>query len=322
MKRWYEIHLKVPKKALITFVIAASLVSNTSSASAWPWNGSAAEQQMKKEAAAAYKRITSDCYNISGYSKIKTIGSARSDQRITAANNFYIPLVEKLCLKNSKGQVFENPYYGINLSKIVSAKYSTYDYELFQSILFNVDYGFSPFTSSGTICGDGTISNSVGSGTCSWHGGYAKPRGTEVSFEEYREFKAPVADEYSKVSSMGFDWQNGGTWTEMRTPVENIKSGTTGFNCVTSSGFAQNCFHQPHYSFNFCSSDKSGTVQLLVGKEWMTAWSTYGFKIMNNCPKDTPYLFEVNGTSVLTGDMRVLFPDKTFINYRVNAGKA
>jgi hypothetical protein len=35
---------------------------------------------MKKEAAAAYKRVTSDCYNISGYSKIRSIGPARSDQ--------------------------------------------------------------------------------------------------------------------------------------------------------------------------------------------------------------------------------------------------
>lgn len=313
--------MKFPNRVTFALLVVISLATNTNSAFAWPWNGSAAEQQMKKEATAAYKRITSDCYKISGYSKIRSIGLARSDQRIKAVNNFYIPLVEKLCLKNSKGQVFENPYYGVNLSKIGSAKFLTYDYELFQSMLFNVDYGFSPFTASGTICGDGTISSSVGSGTCSWHGGYAKPRGTEVSFEEYREFEPPVKDDFSKVSAMGFHWQNSGTWVEMRTPVENIMSGAKGFNCVTSSGFKQNCFHFPHYSFNFCSSDKSGTVQLLVGKVWMDAWSAYGFKIMNNCPKDTPYLFEVNGKSLLTGNMRVLFPDKSFINYKVTAGK-
>ena len=111
MKRWYEIHLKVPKKALITFVIAASLVSNTSSASAWPWNGSAAEQQMKKEAAAAYKRITSDCYNISGYSKIKTIGSARSDQRVKAHNEQCDRQVEEQVKPRIK-QVIPQRIYG------------------------------------------------------------------------------------------------------------------------------------------------------------------------------------------------------------------
>jgi hypothetical protein len=54
----------------------------------------------------------------------------------------------------------------------------------------------------------------------------------------------------------------------------------------------------------------------------MDAWSAYGFKVMNNCPKETPYLFEVNGKALLTGNMRVLFPDKSFINYKVAAGKA
>lgn len=130
MKRWQIFSLKVPYKVLITFVIAIPLVSSTSSAFAWPWDGSAAAQQMKKDAVQAYKRITSDCYNISGYSKIKNVGAARSDERGNAVNGFYIPLVGKLCLKNSKGKVFENPYYGINLSTISSAKYSTYDYEL------------------------------------------------------------------------------------------------------------------------------------------------------------------------------------------------
>ena len=105
----------------------------------------------------------------------------------------------------------------------------------------------------------------------------------------------------------------------MKTPVLNIASGTKGFNCVSSPGFTQNYFHQPHYSFNFCSSNQSGKVQLLVGKDWMTAWSETGFKIMNNCPKDTPYLFEVNGTSVLSGSLRVLFSDGSNIGFKVSA---
>jgi len=290
------------------------------SASAWPWSDSAAQRQMKTDAINAYKRITSDCHNIAGYSKLKSTGIARSSERLNSINNFYVPMVQKLCLKGANGEVLENPYFGINLSKLNDSKYPSYEYELLQSVLFNLDYGFSPFTSAGTICSDGWISSSSGRGTCSWHGGYAKPRGSEISLSEYRKFEEPKPDEYSQVSSMGFHWQNGGTWTEMKTPIENITSGTRGFNCVTSSGFKQNCFHQPHYSFNFCSPNKSGKVQLLVGQNWVDAWTEAGFQILNNCPSDSPYLFEVNGATVLSGKMRVLFSNSSAINYSIVAG--
>jgi len=308
------------KTALLAALIILSSAISINPVAAWPWSGSAAEQQMKKDATAAYKNLTADCFNISGYSRIKNVGKARSNERLKAINDFYVPLVQKLCLKGANSSILENPYYGINLSKLNDAKYPSYEYELLQSVLFNLDFGFSPFTPAGTICGDGSLSGSVGRGTCSWHGGYAKPRGTEVNLSEYRDFESPKSDDYSKVANLGFHWQNGGTWTEMKTPVANISSGTKGYNCVTSPGFTQNCFHLPHYSFNFCSSSNSGKVQLLVGKEWMTAWSETGFKILNNCPKDTPYLFEINGTTVLSGNLRVLLGDGSNIGFKVYSG--
>jgi len=319
MNRLSKVIHRKKSDALFVLIICFGLFLNSAPALAWPWSESAAEKQMKMDASAAYKRLTSDCFNISGYSAIKSVGKSRSNERLGAINDFYVPFVQKLCLKGANGALLENPYYGINLAKLNDAKYPSYDYELLQSVLYNLDFGFSPFTSAGTICGDGWLSGSVGQGTCSWHGGYAKPRGSEINITEFRDLEAPKADSFSKVSSMGFHWQNGGTWTQMKTPVSKIASGTKGFNCVTSPGFTQNCFHQPHFSFNFCSSNQAGKVQLLVGKDWMNAWSETGFKILNNCHKDTPYFFEVNGTSVLSGSLRVLFSDGSDIGFKVSA---
>ena len=55
---------------------------------------------------------------------------------------------------------------------------------MFEGFLYEFDKGV-PFLRSGmTMCEDGSLSYSRGSGTCSWHGGYAKQRGDFFSFNE------------------------------------------------------------------------------------------------------------------------------------------
>ena len=297
-------------------VLIVTSITGSSAALAWPWSGSPEVRALEKLANSNFDNLTRDCFSYQQQNNVLKTGAARSDARIQAINKFYSGLVAKKCLKNAKGDFFINPYFGVNLSKLASASYLTYDYELYQGILYDADYGFSPFTASGTICSDGTMSSSTGQGTCSWHGGYATPRGTRLDFEKNRELERPGKNEYSELGNLSIQW-TGGYPSEMKKPVPYASIGQKGFSCVQSAGFTTNCFHVPQFAFNFCSSDKSGLLQFKVGKEWKLAWDVYGFKILNNCPKDTPYLFEVTGQSLIPGSFRVLFPDKTDIKFQL-----
>jgi hypothetical protein len=316
--------LESKKRTLVLSIMLCSAILTTlsSQANAWPWSGSAAEQSMKKQASNGYKQLTSDCFDISGYSKIKAVGQPRSTERLAAINKFAVPLVQKLCLKDSRASAFENPYFGIDLGKLNEATYPSNEYNLLQTILYNLDFGFTPFTPAGTICGDGSLSPSAGQGTCSWHGGYAKARGNGFSFNAYQEFEAPNGDKTSALSSLGLHRKNFVAWDGMQSPIPNITTGAKGFNCVTSSGFKPSCFHAPHFGFVFCGSQNTGKLQLLVGRDWTTGWSETGNKLAKNCPSDTPYLFEVNGTTVLSGNLRILFPDKSSILFKVAVGSS
>jgi len=304
--------------SLVTLIFSLILsLGSTLPAFAWPWSMSAQEKLIQKQAEKNYLFAVSDCFNISNYASIRATGLPRSNERLKAVNSFYIPLVNKLCLKDSSGKYYVNPYHGIPLNSLNNPNYDSYDYELLQAILFDLDYGFTPFTASGTICSDGTFSSSVGRGTCSYHGGYASARGTQVNFTEYRNFPKVKSDEISKLSHLGIHFSTGFP-SVMKSSVPAATNLTKGFNCTTATGFKNSCFHFPQFAFSFCSSKNSGELQMNVGKEWKTAWDLAAFKILNNCPSSSPYLFEISGESLVSGQFRVLYKDKTAMLFNIS----
>jgi len=298
-------------KVLSTSIIILILTSTT--AQAWPWSGNPATNQKRAAAQSAFKNLVASCYDLSKYPAIRSIGVARSKERIDAVNQFFGPILTSACLKDKAGTYYQNPYLGLNSNSLNSAPIGSIGNSLFESILYTVDFGFTPFSSAGTICGDGSLSQSVGRGTCSWHGGYARARGSDQLMGPLWEISYPKMNEFSKVADLGVDWVNGGSNRYLTTPVDGITTPKSGYECVKSAGFTTNCFHAPIFSLRFCGSSNTGTFQLQVGYDWVTGWKESGYKSPSDCNGKFPYLYEVNGSSLTTSTFRILLGDGSTI---------
>jgi len=81
--------------------------------------------------------------------------------------------------------------------------------------------------------------------------------------------------------------------------------------CTTSPGFVTTCMEFPNWSFDMCSSLKSGTLQEFVGSEWKTLWKVTGVLDTDSCTEKIPYFVELSGETSLklgkSSKMRMVF---------------
>lgn len=155
-------------------------------AALWSWNAQKKHQeQVRIEAVYAseltsYKGITSNCLNISIEEATRTKGGPRSSQRINAVQIAYDQVYLASCIGLNQ-KYYWNPFQRVSFSQGDYASPTQPSEWLLEGAFWAIDSGL-PFLEDGTtLCEDGSSSNSRGQGTCSWHGGYADPRGSPLS---------------------------------------------------------------------------------------------------------------------------------------------
>ena len=131
----------------------------------------------------AYEQKYLTCINPADRSEITFDNNARSEVRISEVLAKYQKIIDAPCVILRNESIYSNPYQGISINSIFNATRTPQQEELYQGVLFDVDRGVPFLRTGGSICSDGWISGSVGRGTCSWHGGYARQRGNEFLFK-------------------------------------------------------------------------------------------------------------------------------------------
>jgi hypothetical protein len=137
-------------------------------------------QQQKNE----YEVKLATCLNTREVFPFTYQNNPRSRERLESVSNLFFKIVSAPCLEKNDNKMYKNPYLGIDLGKINQNAVDENEVEIFEGFLYEFDKGV-PFLRSGmTLCEDGSLSYSRGSGTCSWHGGYARQRGEPFTFSK------------------------------------------------------------------------------------------------------------------------------------------
>lgn len=129
-----------------------------------------------------YERKLSTCVDSRDIFPFIYQSNPRSRDRLEEVSKKFNKVIAAPCFEKGDQQIYKNPYMGVNIGKLSQNSNDEIEVEIFRGILYEFDKGV-PFLRSGiTLCEDGSLSYSRGSGTCSWHGGYARQRGDRFSF--------------------------------------------------------------------------------------------------------------------------------------------
>ncbi len=182
------------KKRLVRVTILTTLVGVTS----FSINEYQTERRIKNERIAFLEKK-----KIEYEAKLKTCSSTRemfplayknnprSRERFQEVSSIFYKIVSAPCFVKNDNKIYKNAYSGIDLGQVSQNSVDEAENEIFEGFLYEFDKGV-PFLRSGmTLCEDGSLSYSRGSGTCSWHGGYAKQRGDSFSFSKATLEKDP-----------------------------------------------------------------------------------------------------------------------------------
>jgi hypothetical protein len=138
-----------------------------------------------------YEQKLKTCIPTSIFYQKSYSGDPRTNNRLTEVAEVFNKIVNAPCFKTLQDEMLSNPYSGIKLGELGNREHSSLEEEVFQGFLYEYDKGV-PFLRSGwTLCEDGSLSGSVGRGTCSWHGGYARQRGQLFRFEASEKVNDP-----------------------------------------------------------------------------------------------------------------------------------
>jgi len=148
------------------------------------------EQKIKNERIALlqeqvlqYEEKLSTCVNARELFPFAYQSNPRSRERLEEVSKLFNQVVTAPCFEMGDQKIYKNPYTGVDLGKLSQNSVAEIEVEIFKGFLYEFDKGV-PFLRSGmTLCEDGSLSYSRGSGTCSWHGGYARQRGDSFSFK-------------------------------------------------------------------------------------------------------------------------------------------
>jgi hypothetical protein len=129
-----------------------------------------------------YNRKLEKCLSSSLIYENAYSSDPRSSKRLEEVALLFNKIVQAPCFKSVRGEMLSNPYKNIKVGELGNREHSPIEEEVFDGFLYEFDKGV-PFLRSGwTLCEDGSLSGSVGRGSCSWHGGFAKQRGSSFNF--------------------------------------------------------------------------------------------------------------------------------------------
>lgn len=152
----------------------------------WSWNSERNHQeQVRIEEAYAseintFNRITGNCLSIAVEEATRNSGEPRSKERTDAVQAAYDQIYIASCIQIDQ-DFYWNPFQRVGFPNQDYANPSELSSHLLDGVLWAVDFGIPFFSNGSTLCDDGWVSSSRGQGTCSWHGGYAQPRGSPLS---------------------------------------------------------------------------------------------------------------------------------------------
>ena len=178
--------------------VRASISIGLLAIGAFSFNNYHNEQRIKNERIAVlqqqkieYEAKLATCLNTRELFPFVYQNNPRSRERLDLVSNLFYKVVSAPCFQKGDEKIYTNPYSGIDLGKVSQNSVDEAENEIFEGFLYEFDKGV-PFLRSGmTLCEDGSLSYSRGSGTCSWHGGYAKQRGDSFSFSKTTLEKDP-----------------------------------------------------------------------------------------------------------------------------------
>ncbi len=139
----------------------------------------------------SYENLGKSCFRMDISQSPNFQNNVRSKERIESVAKYYTEIMRAKCFINSKRTIFSNPYKGLENSDWNNISENTVGNEILQGIYFDIDMGMPFLRTGGSICSDGSYSPSVGSGTCSWHGGYGRQRGVRFEFQSAKPIYDP-----------------------------------------------------------------------------------------------------------------------------------
>jgi hypothetical protein len=259
---------------------------------------SSAINRVNVAASKQYSQMITSCLDVSAEQEVPKTGSARSTERLKALNTYFIKLVQADCLRVSDSY-YVNVYKSIKLDKLNAEPFLSTGYTLLQGVLYDLDYGFTPFTTAGTLCSDGWISSSAGRGTCSWHGGYAKSRGTQLTYSQLAALPDPTTG-----GSLGQFGMTSISRAPMAIAVDaDVQSNVT---CVITKDPSTTCYPKYLWARSFCSVAPSGVLYLKIEKWWVQV-DKFASPASSTCSSDYPYLVDLSYASLIGGEFKLSF---------------
>lgn len=77
--------------------------------------------------------------------------------------------------------------------------------------------------------------------------------------------------------------------------------------CVSGKNYSEECFDYPDWTYEICSSNQSGKVQIKSGSTWLFGWNFKGTKDLDRCQADNPFLITISGYSKASANLRLYF---------------
>ena len=77
--------------------------------------------------------------------------------------------------------------------------------------------------------------------------------------------------------------------------------------CVSGKNYSQKCFDFPDWTFEICSANPAGKVQIQSGPAWLFGWNFKGVKDLERCQSVYPFLITINGTTESSANLRLSF---------------
>lgn len=148
------------------------------------------DNQEKKREIAKYKVLVSTyeqrgklCVPVKDLPVIDFANNVRSEARVLSVATYFAAIGKAKCFLRDEKTIFTNPYRSFSIANVGEADIGSPEYEIWQGMLFYIDFGMPFLRTGGSVCADGSFSPSVGRGTCSWHGGYGSHRGELFNFK-------------------------------------------------------------------------------------------------------------------------------------------
>jgi hypothetical protein len=77
--------------------------------------------------------------------------------------------------------------------------------------------------------------------------------------------------------------------------------------CISGKDYSEECFDYPDWTYEVCSPNQSGKVQIQSGSNWIFGWNFKGTKDLDRCYTAQPFLITITGASTRGANLRLAY---------------